>query len=103
MKNNIEITVLVDNNADQGFMAEHGFSVLIEHNNQRILFDTGQCDALFHNAKKLNIKLTELDSIILSHGHYDHGGNIEWLSTNNPSCQLYLHPDSLKKRFSIIP
>ena len=103
MKNNIEITVLVDNNADQGFMAEHGFSVLIEHNNQRILFDTGQCDALFHNAKKLNIKLTELDSIILSHGHYDHGGNIEWLLTNNPSCHLYLHPDCLKKRFSIIP
>jgi len=102
MKSNINITILVDNHADQGFLSEHGFSVLIEHNDQRILFDTGQCDALFHNAKKLNIKLTELDSIILSHGHYDHGGNLEWLLKNNPTSHLYLHSDCLKTRYSII-
>ncbi|MCP5079530.1 MAG: MBL fold metallo-hydrolase [Psychromonas sp.] len=101
MKNKINITVLVDNNAEQGFKAEHGFAVLIEHNEQRILFDTGQCDALFYNAEKLNIKLTELNIIILSHGHYDHGGNLEWLLDNNPSTHLYLHPDCLKTRYSI--
>ncbi|WP_022940179.1 MBL fold metallo-hydrolase [Psychromonas hadalis] len=101
MSERLTITVLVDNNVSGDLQAEHGFAVLIEHNNQRILFDAGQNEALFYNAKKLGIQLTGLDEIILSHGHYDHGGNLEWLLKNNPNANLHLHPDCLQTRYSI--
>lgn len=101
MKNRLTITILVDNHAQEGLQSEHGFAVLIEHNSKRILFDTGQNEVLFYNAEKLDVALTGLDDIILSHGHYDHGGNIEWLLKNNPDATLHLHPDCLQTRYSI--
>lgn len=35
------ITDIIDNRAADGFVAEHGLSLLIEHGDERILFDTG--------------------------------------------------------------
>ena len=40
------ITDIVDNRAAEGFVAEHGLSLLIEHGDERILFDTGAGAAL---------------------------------------------------------
>lgn len=90
------ITVLVDNQAETGLQHEHGLSILIEHQGKRILFDDGQNDALFYNATKLDIPLYDLDMIILSHGHYDHGGNLSALLLANPNALFYAHPDSLQ-------
>lgn len=102
-KANVRLTILVDNIAQSGCIAEHGFALLIESNKQRFLFDTGQGEALFENANRLNIALTDLDGIILSHGHFDHGGNIKKLLDDNPNTTLYLHPDCLQIRYSIHP
>lgn len=99
----IRITFLVDNISQQGLSAEHGFAVLIEQKKQRLLFDCGQGEALFHNADKLNIALNDLDAIILSHGHFDHGGNLKQLLLDNPNATLYLHPDCLQTRYSLHP
>lgn len=35
------VTDIVDNRAAEGFVAEHGLSLLIERDGERILFDTG--------------------------------------------------------------
>ena len=59
-------------------MGEHGFSALIETPFGRWLFDTGQGLALPHNVEKLGIDLTQMEGIILSHGHYDHTGGLMW-------------------------
>ena len=95
------ITFLVDNVAEEPFIAEHGFSLLLETGGKRILFDTGQADALFYNAKELNVPLTDLDMLILSHGHYDHGGNVAKIIELNPLIQFFAHPDCLISRWSI--
>jgi len=97
------ITVLVDNQAETGLKHEHGLSVLIAHQGKRILFDNGQNDALFYNAAKLDIPLTHLDMIILSHGHYDHGGNLAVLLQTNPDALFYAHPDCTQTRYSLHP
>ena len=47
------ITDIVDNRTAEGFAAEHGLSLLIEHDGERILFDTGAGAALRPNAAKL--------------------------------------------------
>lgn len=95
-----KIKIIVDNKAESPLISEHGFAALIESGGKRILFDTGQGQALFTNAEILNISLTELDILILSHGHYDHSGNIAALITDNPQIEFFAHPDCLQKRYS---
>ena len=99
-----KITLLVDNKAETGLKYEHGLSIFIEYQGKRILFDNGQNDeVLFYNAEKLAIPLNDLDMIILSHGHYDHGGNLDTLLRANPNALLYAHPNCTQTRYSLHP
>ena len=59
-----------------GCLAEHGLCFYIETDNHRVLMDTGQTDLFRQNAEKLGVDLTAVDTVVLSHGHYDHGGGI---------------------------
>jgi 7,8-dihydropterin-6-yl-methyl-4-(beta-D-ribofuranosyl)aminobenzene 5'-phosphate synthase len=85
----VEITILVDNRADLlvksseavkrytkgALLAEHGFAALVELKDAglRILWDAGMTKiALVENARCLEIDLSAVDSIALSHGHGDH-------------------------------
>ena len=98
------VTLLVDNKAKPNLKSEHGLSLFIEHQGKRILFDNGQnSEALFYNAEKLNVSLNNLDFIILSHGHYDHGGNLDTLLKANPNAIFYAHPDCMQTRYSLHP
>ncbi|MCX7024280.1 MAG: MBL fold metallo-hydrolase [Spirochaetes bacterium] len=71
------ITSLVDDYCpNRGFRGEHGLSLYMEANDTKLLFDTGQGDAFLVNARTLGIDLSGLDAVVLSHGHYDHGGGL---------------------------
>ncbi len=92
----MKLTVLTENYAGDKFEAEHGLSYLIEHNKHKILFDTGATDVFLKNAKILNIDIkNEINTVVLSHGHWDHGGGLEYL--NNKT--LITHPSSFIKRY----
>ncbi len=97
----LNVTVLVDNKANQGLVAEHGFSLWIETENLHILFDTGQGPALPANADKLGIDLERADILILSHGHYDHTGGIAHVLQRNTRIGIYCHPAVVQARYSI--
>ena len=43
-----------------------------------------------HNAEKLGIDLSEVDTVILSHGHYDHSGGIIPFVKLNPNADIYM-------------
>jgi len=75
----MKIHVLVDNNTlvDQYYLAEPGFSVLIEDEGLRVLFDTGYSDIFIRNAQKMGLDLTHLDYVALSHSHLDHTWGLE--------------------------
>ncbi|MCX7786324.1 MAG: MBL fold metallo-hydrolase [Spirochaetes bacterium] len=77
----IRIVTLVENTegVHKGLRSEHGLSFYIELYGKRLLFDTGQSDAFFENAKKLKIDLKQIDALCLSHGHYDHSGGVRTL------------------------
>ncbi len=77
----MELTFLVDNNSMVGsyFLAEPGLSMLIEDDNQRILFDAGYSDAFLINARRKGLDLLHLDWIVLSHGHFDHTWGLDAL------------------------
>lgn len=70
----MNVHVLVDNNSliDKYYLAEPGFSVLIEESGCRILFDTGYSDIFIRNSQKMGLDLSHLDFLALSHSHLDH-------------------------------
>jgi 7,8-dihydropterin-6-yl-methyl-4-(beta-D-ribofuranosyl)aminobenzene 5'-phosphate synthase len=54
-------------------MGEWGFSALVEADGQRILLDTGaHPDTVLENARELNIDLSDVREVILTHNHWDH-------------------------------
>jgi 7,8-dihydropterin-6-yl-methyl-4-(beta-D-ribofuranosyl)aminobenzene 5'-phosphate synthase len=95
------ITILVDNKANEGLLAEHGFSARIEVDGQRLLFDTGQGPALAANVGRLGVDLSSLDALVLSHGHYDHTGGVPLVLTSAPHVHVYCHPAAQSRRFAI--
>lgn len=70
----------------RGFLGEHGLSLHIETPASKILLDTGQTDAFIANAELMGIDLSSLNAVILSHGHYDHGGGLEALYKRLSAC-----------------
>ncbi len=97
------ITILVDDEAEHPYIPEHGFAALIEVSGKRILFDTGWGKALFHNAEISGISLSNLDGLVLSHGHYDHSGNLSKILSLNPGVSFFAHPGSMIPRWSLSP
>ncbi len=91
----MRISVLTENHAGSITMAEHGLSYLIESDSKRILFDTGQSDVFMRNAEVMNINMRNIDIVILSHGHFDHGNGLEYLQGGSIIC----HPGCFVRRF----
>ena len=97
-----KITTLVENAVpimgDRKLIAEHGLSFLIETRGHRLLFDTGQYLALENNTRILDIPLAGIDSVVLSHGHYDHAGGLTHLLNCHSGFSLYAHPDVFARK-----
>lgn len=86
----MRITCLMENTSSRpDIAAEHGLSLLIETDKRRILFDMGQTDAFAENARKLGMDLAGVDTAILSHGHYDHGGGMARFLEINGHAPVY--------------
>ncbi len=91
---------LIDNyTRKKGLTAEHGLSIYIETENEGILFDTGQSEALISNAVRLGVDLSKIDSVVLSHGHYDHTGGLMKVLEINPGAKVYFQKDALLKKY----
>lgn len=98
----MKITTIVEDTVySPQLLAEHGVSMLIEVDGQRILFDTGQSgDVLLKNANRMEIDLKTIDKLVLSHGHYDHTGGIRALSALVDSVDTYVHPELFQNKWA---
>jgi len=95
-------TLLCDNNASAlfGVLGEHGFSMLIERGEEKVLFDTGQGFTLAHNAHVLGVDLREISHVVISHGHYDHTGGLEEVLHPSREISIHLHPHCFKPKYA---
>lgn len=91
----MKVTVLAENTACRADVtAQHGLSLFIETQGQKILFDMGQDDTFIRNGEALEINLAEADLAIVSHGHYDHGGGLEAFLKLNATAPVLIHEDA---------
>lgn len=70
------LRTLLENTLSQNrsLIAEHGLSFMVETQHGKILFDCSAGSAARKNAEKMNVSLTGVDYVVLSHSHYDHAG-----------------------------
>ena len=127
----VEILILVDNYVDlllpssdcvrrpplaengeipsETLVAEHGLSLLVTvHVNgesHSILLDSGYNSfSLEQNLRVLGESLDNVEFIVLSHGHMDHSGGLEWLlKTLSKPVKIILHPTSYARRYLDLP
>ena len=96
------LTVLVENNTciDDYAFGEPALAFYIEDEDKKILFDTGYSPVIINNAKHYNIDLSDLDYIILSHGHNDHTRGLAFLLNEYDlsGTTLICHPDVFNEK-----
>ncbi|EGT3601750.1 MBL fold metallo-hydrolase [Clostridium perfringens] len=98
----MKITTLVENTKiSDEYENKHGLSFHIETEKHNILFDLGPKSAFLGNAKKLNINLKDVDIVVISHGHNDHGGGLEEFLKINDKAKIYIHKDAFNEYYSI--
>jgi 7,8-dihydropterin-6-yl-methyl-4-(beta-D-ribofuranosyl)aminobenzene 5'-phosphate synthase len=90
--------------------AEHGFSVLVEvvkdGQTHRILFDAGVTpDGLTGNLDRLQISPESIETIVLSHGHFDHVTGLDGLIRRLGRVELpvLIHPAFWTRRRIELP
>jgi len=98
----IRITTLSENTAGSGrFLAEWGLSILIETDKANVLLDTGGSISASYNADALGIDLSQIDKLVLSHGHYDHTGGLRHvLRKMRKEVEIIAHPDIWALKYS---
>lgn len=89
------ITTLVENTTlSKEYTNKHGLSFHIKTKNHSILFDLGPDDSFIKNADKLNIDISEVDIVVISHGHSDHGGGLSAFLNHNKKAKIYIHKNA---------
>lgn len=86
----MKIMNLVEDTKGGECLNEHGLSFYIETKKHKLLVDSGATDMFVHNADLLGVDLTQIDTFVLSHGHYDHAGGLTAFAKINPNAKIYL-------------
>ncbi|HEY33523.1 MAG TPA: MBL fold metallo-hydrolase [Dehalococcoidia bacterium] len=96
----IQITTLSENTANYGFLGEWGLSILVETDEVRVLMDTGLSFTAAHNARVMEMDLSTVDRIVLSHGHADHTGGLRDVLSLTGDVEIIAHPDIWVEKYT---
>ena len=96
------INALVENTSlCTDIQSEHGLSLYIQTGKTKMLFDVGASDLFFKNAEKMNIDISNIDYLVISHGHYDHGGGLRVFLENNKKAKVFINEFAFDGHFSM--
>lgn len=93
----MQIKILFDSVAlDNRFLSGWGVSYLVD---DKILFDTGEkSSSLLRNMKNMDVDISNLKTVVISHDHWDHRGGLWKLLEENSKIKVYVCPN-FSKRF----
>lgn len=93
-----QVTILYDNHASGELRSGWGFSAFIRTEGSTLLFDTGADKlVLEHNAAQLEVNLSSVAALAVSHEHCDHIGAVS--SVFHDGLHLYV-PRAFSKRYA---
>ncbi len=84
------INLIENTEGRQGCAYAHGLSFYVETEKHKLLLDLGPTEETLENAKKLGIDMKQVDTVVLSHGHYDHSGGLIPFAKINPTAAIYM-------------
>jgi len=91
----MKLTTLIENTAiNKEYKPQHGLSIYIETQNHKILVDVGADGTFLDNAKKLGIDISAVDTLIITHGHSDHGGGLAYFLDANKKAKVYIQSEA---------
>lgn len=100
----MKITVLLENISNVPELgSEHGLSLYIEALDKDIMFDTGETGIFKANADKLGKNISKAEYLIISHGHYDHGGGLKTFLENNSKAKIFIRSTAFKDVVAELP
>lgn len=95
------LTTLVENKSAYDTLgAEHGLSLFLQTQTDRILFDMGKSELFLRNAESLGLALDRVEIAIVSHGHYDHGGGLFAFLNCNKKAPVYIREQAFESHYS---
>jgi len=87
----IKVKILVENTkADKAFKAKHGLSFYIEYNGKSLILDLGADDKFLYNSTLMNVDVSSVEMLILSHNHVDHTGGLDAFCKVNQNAEIYM-------------
>ncbi len=105
MIRDLRITTLVDNLTLTKCLGHWGLSFLLElvdskGGNRKVVFDTGlHKKSLLFNIKQLDVDLSDVDCVAISHGHVDHTAATVEVVKATGGVKVYAHPHTFLPRF----
>ena len=93
------IQILIENEGCAPYLAEHGLSLCLCHNGKRFLLDAGTSGNFLQNAQLLGCPVEELDTAVLSHGHFDHADGFPALFERNGKIKVYARPAVMQPQY----
>jgi len=99
----MNVTVLSENTKlnKSKLNTEHGLSFLVEKDGNKVLFDTGGSKGTaIQNANVLNLELSQVDAVVISHGHNDHTGGLLDFFILNDDAPVYLKKEALDPHYT---
>ncbi len=97
----MRIINIIENTAGKNdCIPEHGLCFYVETKKHKILVDTGASGLLVENADQLGIDLADVDTVVITHGHYDHGGGILSFADLNDTATIYINEHAFQKFYS---
>lgn len=101
-RDSMKIINLIENTeGTAGCAFAHGLSFYVETEHHKLLMDLGPSEETIRNADHLGIDLKKVDTVILSHGHYDHSGGILPFWQRNQSAVIYMQRTAILAYFSV--
>ncbi|MEA2077500.1 MAG: MBL fold metallo-hydrolase [Candidatus Marinimicrobia bacterium] len=92
-----KISIVYDNTAyEKTLIPDWGFAAYIETDDKHILFDAGSDgDILLKNMRQMGLDPKKIDTVFISHNHFDHIGGLAAFLHENPNVDVYI-PKSLR-------
>lgn len=96
----MKIKMLVENTAlSSEYTCKHGLCMYIETKKHKLLFDLGPNGLFAENAEKMGIDIKEIDTVIISHGHKDHGGGLKEFLKLNSTARIYIRKQAFEPHY----